>query len=64
MKVKVPDTNSMDYKYGIFAKIEGTGSRHWTDSQIKYWMNSNDIGYEELDKREDLVKKIKRAGYK
>ena len=63
-----PDTSSMDYKYGIFAKIgqkyTGKSCRYWTNNQIKYWMDLNEIQYKETDKREDLVNKIKQAGYK
>ena len=64
MKIKGPDTSSLDYKYGIFLKIEGTGSRHWTNSQIKMWCDKNDVYYEGTDKRADLVERIKQAGYK
>ena len=66
MKIKGPDTSSMDYKYGIFARIKdsGSGSRDWTDEQVKYWMDKNDVYYEDTDTREDLVERIKNAGYK
>jgi len=66
MKIKGPDTSSMDYKYGIFARMKpnGSGSRNWTDENIKWWMDKNDVKYEESDTREDLVQRIKDAGYK
>ena len=66
MKIKGPDTSSMDYRYGIFARIShnGSGSRDWTDEQIKFWMDKNDIEYEDTDTRENLVERIKQAGYK
>ena len=63
-----PDTSSMDYKYGIFAKIErrysSYDSMYWTNKQIKYWMDKNNVYYESTDKRDDLVERIKKAGYK
>ena len=66
MTIKGPDTSSMDYKYGIFARMKsnGSGSRNWTNEQIKFWMDKNDVGYKESDTRDDLVEKIKQAGYK
>ena len=62
-----PDTSSMDYKYGIFAYINreyGRGTKHWTNKQIKFWMDKNDVYYEDTDKRADLVQRIKDAGYR
>ena len=59
-----PDTSSMEYKYGIFARIKDSGSRGWTDDGIKYWMTLNGVKYEDTDNREDLVQRIKAAGYK
>ena len=63
-----PDTSSMDYKYGIFSKINrqytGPTSMYWTNKQIKSWMDKNDVYYEDTDKRADLVQRIKDAGYK
>ena len=63
-----PDTSSMDYKYGIFAKIgreyTGPDSNYWTNRQVKLWMDNNDVYYESTDKRIDLIEGIKQAGYK
>ena len=63
-----PDISKFDYQYGIFKKIgakyDGPNSKYWTNEQIKYWMDLNDIKYEESDKRIDLVERIKDAGYK
>ena len=63
-----PDTSSIDYKYGIFAKINrtylGQDSMYWTNNQIKVWMDKNDVYYESTDKRVDLVERIKQAGYR
>ena len=63
-----PDTSSMDYKYGIFSKINrqytGPTSMYWTNKQIKFWMDKNDLYYEDTDKRLDLVQRIKDAGFK
>ena len=65
--MNTPDTSSMDYKYGIFAKIKkayGPGSQYWTNKQIKMWCDMNDVYYEKTDKRADLVQRIKDAGFK
>ena len=63
-----PDTSSMNYKYGIFAKIArtytGYDSNYWTNKQIKIWMDKNNVYYESTDKRVDLIERIKQAGYK
>ena len=63
-----PDTNLMDYRYGIFARIgrewNGPNSKYWTNEQVKSWMDSNNVKYKESDKRIDLVERIKQAGYK
>ncbi len=62
-----PDTSKMDYKYGIFAHVSrdhSTGGRYWTDTQIKEWCDKNDVYYESTDKREDLIERIKKAGYR
>ena len=62
------DTSSMDYKYGVFARIRrpynGPSSTYWTNKQIKMWCDKNDVYYENTDKRKDLVQRIKDAGYK
>jgi len=59
-----PDTTSMNYKYGIFAHINGMGGRYFTNENIRTWCNKNDIHYKGTDNREDLVNRIKQAGYK
>ena len=63
-----PDTSLIDYKYGIFAKINkpygGPSSVYWTNTQIKEWCDKNDVYYESTDKRIDLVERIKQAGYR
>ena len=62
-----PDTSSIDYKYGIFAHIGNEykqNGRYWTNKQIKYWMDLNNIYYTDIDKRIDLIERIKQAGYK
>ena len=63
-----PKRDNLDYKYGIFAKINkqysGKGSKYWTNNDIRYWCDKNDVYYEDTDKREDLVERIKQAGYK
>ena len=64
--INTPDTSSMDYKYGIWARMAegGSGSRNWTDENIKWWMDKNNVEYKESDKRKDLIELIKKAGYK
>jgi hypothetical protein len=68
MMMNKPDTSKMDYKYGIFKRINrsysGPTSMYWTNKQIKSWMDKNDVFYENTDKREDLVQRIKNAGFK
>ena len=63
-----PDISSMDYKYGIFARIgrkyDGPDSKYWTNKQVKLWMDKNDVYYESTDKRIDLIERIKKAGYR
>ena len=62
-----PKRDNLDYKYGIFAKIDrkyAHGSQYWTNNQIKHWMDLNNVKYENTDKRLDLVERIKKAGYK
>ena len=60
-----PDTSkSIDYKYGIFAHIRGFGGKSFTNENIRTWCNKNDIHYKGTDNREDLVNRIKQAGYK
>ena len=63
-----PNMSKIDYKYGIFAKINkpygGPGSVYWTNTQIKDWCDKNDVYYESTDKRTDLIERIKQAGYK
>ena len=58
---------NFDYKYGIFKKIGrkySPSTQYWTNKQIKFWMDKNDVYYEDKDKRGDLVERIKEAGYK
>ena len=63
-----PKRDNLDYKYGIFAKINraygGPTSLYWTNKQIKEWCDEKNIYYESTDKRADLVERIKQAGYK
>jgi hypothetical protein len=62
------DTSSIDYKYGIFARIakpyNGPSSSYWTNKQIKMWCDKNSVYYKNTDKRTDLIERIKQAGYK
>ena len=42
-----PNMSKIDYKYGIFAKINkpygGPSSVYWTNTQIKDWCDKNDV---------------------
>ena len=58
---------NFDYKYGIFKKIGreySPSTQYWTNKQIKFWMDKNDVYHEDTDKRVDLVQRIKDAGYR
>tara|TARA_Y100000992_G_scaffold246635_1_gene178017 strand:- start:439 stop:639 length:201 start_codon:yes stop_codon:yes gene_type:complete len=63
-----PKRDNLDYKYGIFAKINkpygGPSSVYWSNAHIRDWCDKNKIYYESTDKRADLVKRIKNAGYR
>ena len=59
-----PKRDNLDYKYGIFYKLKDTGSRGWSDSDVREWCDKNDVHYESTDKRTDLVEKIKKAGFR
>jgi hypothetical protein len=59
-----PKRDNLDYKYGIFYKLKDSGSRGWSDSDVREWCDKNDIHYELSDKRADLVERIKKAGYR
>ena len=66
--INKPDTSkNIDYRYGIFYCINKKYSRdgrYWTNNQIKRWCVKRDISYNDTDTREDLVDRIKAAGYK
>ena len=67
MKMNKPDTSKIDYKYGVFHIISrgrDSGRKYWTDSDIRMWCDKNDVYYESTDKREDLIERIKKAGYR
>ena len=53
--------DNLDYKYGIFSRV---GRKGWTKEQIHMWCDKNDVYYEITDSRDDLVERIKKAGYK
>jgi len=59
-----PKRDNLDYRYGIFYKLKDTGSRSWTNNNIKEWCDRNDVYYESTDTREQLVERIKQAGYR
>ncbi len=58
-----PKRDNLDYKYGIFYKIRD-GGRGWTNKMVRGWCDKNNIYYELTDTREQLVERIKQAGYK
>ena len=57
-----PKRDNLDYKYGIFYKLKDSGSRGWSDSDVREWCDKNDIYYELTDTREKLTERIKKAG--
>ena len=63
-----PKLDKIDYKYGIFSKMNkpylGPSSNYMTNKDIKSWCDMKDIYYEDTDKRIDLVQRIKNAGYR
>ena len=46
-----------NYQYGIFARINNRAG--WGEEQVKMYMDANDIPYEEKDKMEQLVERLK-----
>ncbi len=46
-----------NYQYGIFARIKNKSS--WGETQIKMYMDANDIPYNKNDKLEQLVERLK-----
>ena len=59
-----PKRDNLDYKYGIFYKLKDSGSRGWSDSDVREWCDKNDIHYELTDTREKLTERIKKAGFR
>ena len=59
-----PKRDNLDYRYGIFYKLKDTGSRGWSDSDVREWCDKNDIHYELKDTREKLTERIKKAGFR
>ena len=63
-----PKRDNLDYRYGIFAKINkqytGPSSSYLTNNNIKEWCDKNDVYYESTDKRIDLIERIKKAGFR
>jgi len=59
-----PKRDNLDYKYGVYYKLKDSGSRGWSDSDVREWCDKNDVYYESTDKREDLIERIKKAGYR
>jgi len=67
MMIKPDTSKSVDYKYGIFAFINrkySSGGRYFTNENIRTWCDKRDVHYKDTDDREDLVNRIKQAGYK
>tara|TARA_B100001094_G_C17756158_1_gene588185 strand:+ start:119 stop:307 length:189 start_codon:yes stop_codon:yes gene_type:complete len=59
-----PKRDNLDYKYGIFYKLKDSGSRGWSNSDVREWCVKNDVHYELTDTREQLVERIKKAGFR
>ena len=56
--------NATEVPGTIFYKLKDTGSRGWSDSDVREWCDKNDVYYESTDKRTDLIEKIKKAGFR
>ena len=46
-----------NYQYGIFARIRGRAG--WGETQVKMYMDKNDIPYNKKDKMKQLVERLK-----
>ena len=46
-----------NYQYGIFARIRGRAG--WGETQVKMYMDSNDIPYKKEDTMKELVERLK-----
>ena len=59
-----PKRDNLDYKYGVYYKLKDSGSRGWSDSDVREWCDKNDVYYELTDTREQLTERIKKAGFR
>ena len=59
-----PKRDNLDYKYGIFYKLKDSGSRGWSDSDVREWCDKNDVYYKLTDTRKQLTERIKKAGFR
>ena len=55
--MNTPDTSSLDYKYGIFARIKG---KEWSVEQIQMYFDKQGYPYEESMTKEQLVEELKK----
>ena len=46
-----------EHRYGIFARIKGRAG--WGETQVKMYMDKNDIPYNKKDKMKQLVERLK-----
>ena len=55
--MNTPDTSSMDYKYGIWARV---GKKGWNARQIKLYFDKQGYPYEESMTKEQLLEELKK----
>ena len=54
--MNTPDTSSMDYKYGIYARIK----RGWTTEQVQMYFDKQGYSYKKSWTKEQLVEELKK----
>ena len=55
--MNTPDTSSMDYKYGIFARIK---NKDWTAEQIQMYFDKQGYPYEKSMGIDELFEELKK----
>ena len=55
--MNTPDTSSMDYKYGIFARIK---NKDWTAEQIQMYFDKRGYPYKKSMGIDELVEELKK----
>tara|TARA_Y100000593_G_C4302434_1_gene334074 strand:+ start:2042 stop:2218 length:177 start_codon:yes stop_codon:yes gene_type:complete len=55
--MNTPDTSSLDYQYGIFARIR---NKDWTADQIQMYFDKKGYPYEKYMGVDELVEELKK----